>query len=193
MSKKSILKIYRNKVEIKNPNKSGDYLILSILKNKKINLIFSEEVSYVFQATIPSKLKKIEEMNYILDLVTKHIPEDLNNHIWGYKVLSKNKEKKHIVIFSPIKEIYEQVKELFEKYNIKVVRFETSQIARLYAKSDFEGVLKENKTTIKFENKKLSKTNFVNLNYKFVWIFLTTFSSAIGSLLAFSIFTRFAS
>lgn len=199
--KKTIVKIYREKIEIKNPNKHGDFSLLSSIKKSKIYLLFAEDVSYVFQATIPSKLKKLEEKQYILDLVTKHIPEDLNNHIWGYKILGKNKEKKHIVIFSPVKEVYEKVKSELSINSINVMRFETSQIARLFGQNDFEGIQKEKNTSLKFENifnqsinqKKLGLTKIVNFKFILVWLLLTISSSALGSLFAFFVFFKIAS
>lgn len=190
---KTTVRVYKDKIEIKNPNKTGDFNLLSSIKNFKINLIFGEDISYVFQATIPNKLKKIEENHYILDLVTKHIPEDLNNHIWGYKVLNQNKERKHIVIFSPVKEIYVQIQDILFQNNIKVSKFETSQIARLFGKNDIEGIQKEKKSTIKFENKKIknlknNNTNFFDFKFKIVWFMLTIFASALGAFGAFLVF-----
>lgn len=130
------------------------------LKAKKIRVLLADELSYVLRLKIPSEISSKKEREYIAEIVSKKIPEVLEEGDWDYRELRFNiaqrtrdkSGEREVVVFSPVKAVFIALSEAVKKVGLEVEAIEPEAIAKtrdtnplvgLALKKDIKGKDKE--------------------------------------------------
>ena len=145
-----------NQVDTKHLEKSGvveefkaDFKLLGqkLEQHKKllkdVRILFSDNLAYVINVDESEIKFDVNEKLSILNKAQQVIPEQLEEETWGYKKVKKDKNSQYI-IFAPVKEVYAQVKGIFDEAGINITAVEPVAIAKTRHENEVYGLaLKE--------------------------------------------------
>jgi len=127
---------------------------LKYLSGQSVFLLLSDSISYLFEKILDPPLTLGDNFKAkLLDLVKSEIPEDFSEFIWDYKVEKTLDEKQKIIIFAPVKEFQDLIKNISNNLNIKIEAIEPESIASFRDPNPVLGITK--KTDIKGKDEEI--------------------------------------
>ncbi len=111
--------------------------IIEKFKSKKIRILLDDLYSYVLRIKVPVVFNENEERKYVSDRITEKIPELLADNDWDYKDINFNissekkqqSEEKEVLVFSPVKYIFEIISAAVVKMEVEVEAVEPVEIS----------------------------------------------------------------
>lgn len=87
--------------------------VIKILKEKlrfrNVRLLIDDDLSYVMKLSLPAKVDKVNERNAIFEKFSSHVPDELKDTEWDYKVLGSNGPEIEVLAFAPVRNEFEKV------------------------------------------------------------------------------------
>lgn len=109
--------------------------IKSDLKLKKARILLSSDLSYVLRMKIANDTPAKQKREIIAQEINKNIPEVLADGQWDYKEIvfdgQQNSPEREIMVFSPVKEIYELINKAIESCGFEIEAIEPEEVAQI--------------------------------------------------------------
>ena len=127
--------------------------LVAKLKLKKVRLLFSDDLSYILNLKVPKDLAGHEEKKFIYGRIKEQIPENMSGYSWDYKELKKAPVSKYVkateipdkevIVFAPVKNIYERIKEIITKEGVYIEAVEPEFLAKKRSGNPLIGIAKK--------------------------------------------------
>ena len=109
--------------------------ILHKEKLNKVRVLVADDLAYSLELEIDKGLKS--ERDFIAKEIEKEIPELLENQDWDYSVTKETKEKKKVLVFALVGNLWKVLKEFFQQSNVEVEAIESISLAQKRNKNPF--------------------------------------------------------
>ena len=105
-------------------------IILKTMKKSIARILISDDISYITRINLPARRSGKTLRVDIANTISQIIPESLDNDEWDFKIEKQDTNTITVIVFAPLKGIFEEISRAAQKSQLTVVSIEPESIAR---------------------------------------------------------------
>lgn len=103
------------------------------LKSSTFRIVFADDLSYLLEFVIPSKLSGDQEREFIFDKIKENVPDKLDDSEWDFKSAGKATHKadgtKKVIVFAPVRKFLHLLEEAAKEADVVIEAIEPKALA----------------------------------------------------------------